>query len=244
VTQTAVVTGGASGIGRAAVARLRAEGWLVWSLDIAAPPPDAVADGARYLQCDVSNPQSVKAAFDTVAAECPKLDALVCSAGLVRVGLLEDFTPEQVDQLFSVNVKGPWLCIRDALPLLRKDASVNHPSRVVVLGSVGGLRPKVRGGIYGATKAALHVLVGVYAAELAPSGVIVNAIAPASVDTPMRQAASSGGYRTSSDSPLGRIGQPEDIADVMMFFLSDAAKYVNGTVLPVDGGARAAYNPS
>jgi NAD(P)-dependent dehydrogenase (short-subunit alcohol dehydrogenase family) len=154
-------------------------------------------------------------------------------------------TPQQVDLMFGVHVKGPWLTIRESLPLLRKDSSVADPARVVIVGSVGGIRPKVGSGFYSATKAAAHVLAGIYAVELASSGVIVNAVAPGTVDTPMvagmAKAGSSSTYKPSGDSPLGRIAQPDDIADVILFFLSDAARYVNGTVLPVDGGTRAAF---
>jgi NAD(P)-dependent dehydrogenase (short-subunit alcohol dehydrogenase family) len=147
--------------------------------------------------------------------------------------------------MIDVNMKGPWLCVREALPLLRKDSSVADPARVVVVGSIGGIRPKVGTGFYGATKAAVHVLTGVFAAELAPTGVLVNAVAPGTVATPMIESVQNqregSGYRLSGDSPLGRIAQPDDVVDVIMFFLSDAAKFVTGTVLPVDGGTRAAF---
>lgn len=245
--RTAVVTGGASGIGRSTVERLLSEDWTVWSLDIAAANAPGRADtgaGAerlRCLHCDVSSPQSVKGTFDIISAECPKIDALICSAGAIRTGSLEEHTPEDVDLILGVNVKGPWLCIREALPLLRKDASTTSPSRVVIVGSIAGVRPKVGAGLYGASKAALHVLTGIFAVELAPSGVTVNALAPGSVETPMMKALGGTSYRTSNDSPLGRIAQPQEIADVVMFLLSNAAKYVNGAVLPVDGGTRAAF---
>jgi 3-oxoacyl-[acyl-carrier protein] reductase len=89
------------------------------------------------------------------------------------------------------------------------------------------------------------VLTGILAVELAPSGIVVNAVAPGTVATPMIEALAGlgedSGFKPSGESPLGRIAQPDDIADVILFYLSDAAKYVNGTVLPVDGGTRAAY---
>lgn len=144
--------------------------------------------------------------------------------------------------MFGVNVMGPWLSAREALPLLRNGASVDDPARVVFLGSIAGLRPKAGGGFYGASKAALHVITGVLAVELAPTGVIVNAVAPGTVATPLvEEVRKRSNYKVSGESPLGRIAQAEDVVDVVMFYLSDAAKYVNGTVLPVDGGTRAAF---
>lgn len=251
MSRTAVVTGGASGIGRRTVERLLAEDWTVWSIDVS---EEALAEHARtlaagsrfrYQKCDVSRPDSVKTAFESIRQASDKLDALICSAGVIRIGSLEEQALEEVDLMIGVNMKGPWLCVREALPLLRKDASVAAPSRVVIVGSVGGIRPKAGSGFYSATKAAVHVLTGILAVELGPTGVIVNAVAPGTVATPMveglanRSVTSS--YKPSGDSPLGRVAQPDDVADVVLFYLSDAAKYVNGTVLPVDGGTRAAF---
>src|SRR5437867_8601338 len=249
--KTAVVTGGASGIGRRAVERLLDQGWQVWSLDLSAIGLSALAEEARAgtrlrcLQCDVSQPASVATAFEAISRVCPKIDALICSAGVVRIGLLEAHTPEDVDLLLGVNVKGPWLTVRAAAPMLRQDASVENPARVVIVGSIAGIRPKVGSGFYSASKAAVHALTGIMAVEMGPSGVLVNAVAPGTIATPMATAAaasnSSSAFKPSGVSPLGRIGEPDDVADVILFFLSDAAKYVNGTVLPVDGGTRAAF---
>lgn len=248
--KTVVVTGGASGIGRRTVERLLTEGWTVWAFDLS---EEGLADqglafngGGKYRsqRCDVSDASSLKAAFDVVRRETDYLDALICSAGVVIPGSLESIDEAQVDKMIDVNLKGPWLTVREALPLLRKKASATAASRVVIIGSIGGIRPKVGNGIYSATKAALHTLVGIFGVELAPD-ILVNAVAPGTVDTPMVTAAAKSGaassYKPSGDSPLGRIGQPDDIADVTLFFLSDAASYVTGTVLPVDGGTRAAF---
>jgi NAD(P)-dependent dehydrogenase (short-subunit alcohol dehydrogenase family) len=244
--KTAVVTGGASGIGLCMVQRLLAQGWRVWSLDLSdASSEGPLGDGLRRLKCDVSSVESTKAAFDEIRRETAKVDALICSAGVIRTGSLENLTPEQADLLLGVNIKGPWLSVREALPLLRKDATVENSARVVIVGSIGGMRPKVGSGFYSATKAALHVLAGIFAVELGPSGVLVNAVAPGTVATPMVQAladaSKTSSYKPSGDSPLGRIAQPDDVADAIEFFLSDASKYVNGAVLPVDGGTRAAF---
>lgn len=249
--KTAVVTGGASGIGRRTVERLLAENWTVWSLDVSKQALEEqsatrAAEGRLFVQqCDVSQTNSIKAAFDTIRGTTEKIDALVCSAGVVRIGSLEQLAPEEAELMVGVNMLGPWLAVREATPLLRNGATTYDPSRVVIVGSISGLRPKVGSGFYGATKAAVHVLTGVFAVELAPSGITVNAVAPGTVETPMSAALTNpdqaSRYQPSGESPLGRIAQADDITDVILFLLSDAAKYVNGTVLPVDGGTRAAY---
>ena len=251
MSKTAVVTGGASGIGRRSVERLLAEAWTVWALDLSENSLAEhkatldVGDRLRYQKCDVARVDSVKAAFEAIQRKTEKLDALICSAGVIRIGSLEEQAEADVDLLIGVNLKGPWLTIREALPMLRRDSSVDDPSRVVIVGSIGGIRPKVGTGFYGATKAAVHVLTGIFAVELGPSGVVVNAVAPGTVATPMVESlanpSATSAYKPSGESPLGRIAQPDDVADVILFYLSDAAKYVNGTVLPVDGGTRAAF---
>lgn len=249
-TKVAVVTGGASGIGRCVVEQLLAGPWRVWVLDLAQERLAQMAQelGAgerlRTLACDVSDVASVERAFASLRSETPGIDALICSAGVVRAGLLAAHVPEDLDFMMAVNIKGSWLCVREALPALNQDASVDDPARVIFLGSVTGMMPKVGSGFYGATKSAVHTLASVFAVELAPLGITVNAVAPGSVDTPMREqvlkASKVSGYKTYGTSPLGRIAQPDDVAGAILYLLSDAARYVNGAILPVDGGSRAA----
>lgn len=249
--KAAVVTGAASGIGRRVVQRLLAGGWRVWALDVSeralAELSSSDATGRlRCRPCDVADAAGVGQAFDAIARDTTSLDALICSAGVVRVGTLVDQPPEEAELMLGVNVMGPWLCVRAAAALLGHGSSVDDPSRVVIVGSIGGIRPKAGTGFYSATKAAVHVLTGVFAVELGPRGILVNAVAPGTVDTPMIvQAAAAVGqgsaFKPSGVSPLGRIAKADDVADVIEFFLSDAAKFVNGTVLPVDGGTRAAF---
>jgi NAD(P)-dependent dehydrogenase (short-subunit alcohol dehydrogenase family) len=138
---------------------------------------------------------------------------------VARVGALVDQSPEAIDLMLGVNVRGPWLTVRAVLPLLTNAASMNDTARVVMVGSIGGIRPKAGSGFNSATKAALHVLTGILAVELGPCGVLVNAVALGTVETPMAAAVASPHppsiFRPSGPSPLGRIAVPEDVADVI-----------------------------
>ncbi len=251
LNRIAVITGAASGIGLGVSKRLISEGWTVWALDISEASLQQAAgqlnagDQYRTATCDVASTASTIQAFARISASTKSIEALICCAGAIRIGWMEEYTPEEVDLMLGVNIKGPWLCVRTALPLLREGANVDKPKRVVIVGSVSGLRPKVGSGMYAATKAAVHVLTGIMAVELAPSGITVNAIAPGTTDTPMivqmGQTTSKVPFKLSGKSPLGRMAQPDDMADAVSYLLSDGARYINGVVLPVDGGTRAAH---
>lgn len=249
MTRTAIVTGAASGIGRAVACRLQGDGWQVAGLDRAyddAAARAGVPEGVVAVACDVADETSVEAAFAEVGQRFGHVDAIVCAAGVLATGSLVDMALADFDRLFAVNTRGAWLSARAAVPLMRKRPDTDAAARIVFLGSISGIRPKTGGGAYGAQKSALHVITGVMAAELAAEGILVNAVAPGTVDTPMIAAVTTGGaadpsYRPSGNSPLGRIARPEDVANVVHFLCGPDATYVTGTVIPVDGGTRAAF---
>ena len=255
MTSIAAITGGASGIGRGTVKRLLEEGWTVVALDVDKPGLEALrkdfaAHGERLSTqiCDVASAESVTSAFGDIGRRFGRLNGLVCSAGVLRIGALDAMAVEDFDRLFAVNVRGLWLSAREAMPLLKVAGAAGELARVVFLASISGLRHKIDSGAYAATKAAVIALTKVMAVESAPHKVLVNAVAPATVDTPtVRPHLSPGSntrYRTSGTSPLGRIAQPEDVAAVIRFLLSEDAGYVNGAVIPVDGGTVAAFVPA
>jgi NAD(P)-dependent dehydrogenase (short-subunit alcohol dehydrogenase family) len=248
------ITGAASGIGRGTAKRLLEDGWTVIALDVAeAGLADlrktfAVHGGRLHTRtCDVTSPESVAGVFAEIGRTFGHLNGLVCSAGVLKIGRLESMPVEDFDTVFSVNVRGLWLCAREAMPLLKTAAGEGELARVVFLASIAGLRHKIDSGAYAASKAAVIALTKVMAVECAPYNVLVNAIAPATVDTPMvrphMQPGNNSNYRTSGTSPVGRIGQPEDVAAVIRFLMSTDANYVTGTVIPVDGGTIAAFVP-
>lgn len=243
----AAVTGAASGIGQAASRRLLDAGWVVYGLDLSAAKLAVTLSSSSFqpVACDVADAASVIAAF---AAIGDRLNALICCAGVLRTSRLEEMPIEDFDLVLNVNLRGTFLCAQKALPALRAAATQDDPSRVVLLSSVAAIRPKIISGAYAASKAGVSQLCRVMAAEWAPSGVLVNALAPGTVDTPMihavADATAAKGYRPSGVSPVGRIAQADDVVDVIMFLLSDAARYVAGTTIPVDGGTAAAFIPA
>ncbi|GAA4337915.1 SDR family oxidoreductase [Pigmentiphaga soli] len=239
----AVVVGAGGGIGRECTRQLRARGWRVFGLDLNRLETDD--PGVMPLICDVTDAGDVQRAFAEIGRTAPAINALIVCSGILKVGALEDMAIEAFDAIFSVNVRGPFLCARAAAPMLRAAASADYPSRIVFLSSVAALRPKIHGGAYAATKAALDALTRTFAGELAP-GVLVNGIAPGAVDTDfvrkMRQGADAGdSYKAGGSTlpPLGRIATPADVAAVMNFLLDPGANHMLGAIITMDGGASA-----
>lgn len=254
MTSIVAITGAASGIGRGTARRLLDDGWTVVAMDVSEQGLARLREefgvyGQRLdtIVADVACEKSLAAAFAEVSKRHGHLNGFVASAGLLRTGPLDSMPVNEFDDLFAVNVRGLWLSTKLAMPLLKAAAAKGDAARVVFLASVAGLRHKIDSGAYAATKAAVIALTKVWAVENAASGVLVNAVAPATTDTPMVAPHLNPGantrYRTSGTSPVGRIAQPADIANVIHFLMSPAAAYVNGTVIPVDAGTIAAFVP-
>ena len=254
MTKIAAITGGASGIGRGTTKRLLAEGWTVVALDrsedgLAALAKEFAAVGPRLetVVADVCSEDSLARAFAGIGQRHGHINGVLCSAGLLRTGSLDSMPVQEFDDLFAVNVRGVWLTAKLAMPWLKAAGAKGQSARVVMISSISGLRHKIDSGAYAATKAAVIALAKVLAVESAGAGVLVNAIAPATVDTPMVQPylnpGSNSRYRTSGTSPIGRIAEPADIAAVISFLFGPDAAYVNGTVIPVDAGTIAAFVP-
>ena len=249
----AIVTGAASGIGQEACRDLLIQGWTVYGLDVS---DQALAPAARALSsanfhpraCDLRDAAAVAATMQTIQTDAPRINALIGSAGLFKTAPLKDMPVDELDTLFGVNVRGLWLTCKHAMPMLEAATAAGEIGRIVLLSSVSAIRPKIHSGAYAMSKAAVSQFTQVLAAECAEHGILVNAIAPGTVDTPMisgglAAAGENSGWRPSGESPLGRIAQPIDIVKVMRFLLSENADYVTGTIIPVDGGTRAAFIP-
>lgn len=254
MTSLAIITGAASGIGLGCAKRLLKGGWSVIgigqseeALRSATKEVDAPLGRLTMLRCDVSDPDQVVATFADIARQYGPVNALVCSAGVMRTAPVADATVEDFDLMFNVNVRGSWLCAREALPQLRAAAAKSQLARIIFMSSIAAHRPKIGNGLYAASKAAIANLARVLAVECAEAGVLVNVIAPGTVDTPMIRAASdpaqTGRYRPSGNSPLGRVAHPDDIAAVVDFLLGPQSAYVTGITITVDGGTTAAVVP-
>lgn len=228
--QTVVVTGGSRGIGAATVAQFAAAGHRVYFLyekEHEKARQVAARTGATGICCDVADGSAVRAAF----AEIPDVDILVCNAGICYSGLMQDMTEAQWDRIFAVNVKGIYHCVNAAMPhFLRK-----HSGSIVTVSSMWGQVGASCEAAYSATKGAVIALTQALAAELGPSGVQVNSVAPGVILTDMcANVEPEILAQMAAENPLGRNGTAEDVARAIEYLAN--APFITGQVLPVNGG--------
>jgi len=224
-SRVAFVTGGARGIGRCIAETLRDLGARVAAGDLKAPE----IDGVLGVELDVTDEASVDAAFSRVERELHPVDLLVLNAGIFRIEPLEETTLESWQQTIDVNLTGAFLCAKRGLPAMRERGY----GRLVAIGSSAGKTGGAKSvAAYGASKAGVMTLAKAIASEYAASGVTSNALAPALIDTEM--IASMPDLR--DKVPVGRLGTPQDVADVVAFLCSEHAGYITGEVVDVNGG--------
>ncbi len=242
--QVVLVTGAASGIGKACAHKLLAEGHRIVALDLnedalrAALPEDST----RLLRFagDVSRTDVCQGAVDAAVTRFGQLDAVTHWAAAHSITFWTDLNAEEFNRVLSINVTGAFLVAQAAAKHMRTRGSgsiVLTSSTSTLAGSMGG-KTGSGGPAYVASKSAIIGLVRTLANALGREGIRVNAIAPGVVDTPMISAYSAE-HRAMQPArvPLGRIGSPEEIADVGCFLISDAARYINGETIIVNGGA-------
>jgi 3-oxoacyl-[acyl-carrier protein] reductase len=248
--KTALVTGASRGIGRATALALAEAGAhvLVHYGRSKQEAESLVAEIQRKgghagaVSADLAASEGAALLAKQVRAIVgDRLDVLVLNAGISKSARLADHTVEDFDNLFATNVRGPFFLLQQLLPVLGEGSSVVAISSAVarsVVGKPGLENPSILA--YAATKGALETLVKNWAAILGPSGIRVNAVAPGVIDTDMSNFTKTEAGRevTLGMQALKRIGKPEDVADVVAFVASDAARWITGASIPVDGGTR------
>jgi NAD(P)-dependent dehydrogenase (short-subunit alcohol dehydrogenase family) len=228
--RTALVTGAGRGIGRAIVEALAGEAWVA-GLDVAFP--EGAGAAGLTVEADVNDGPETHAALERLLAARGSLDWVVCAAGITRDRVCWKMSDADWDDVLAVNLTGAFHIARAAAPALRRSGA----GRLVFISSINGLRGSFGQANYAAAKAGLVGLARSLALELARDGVTVNVVAPGFIDTAMTRDLPDGiRQRALARTPLGRVGTASDVAAVVRFLCSDAAGFVTGAVLPVDGG--------
>ena len=237
----AVVTGGARGIGKAIALELAKAGNFVvinynGSEEKARETKaeiEAAGGQADILQCNVADFDACEAFFKAIAEKYGRVDILVNNAGVTKDGLLMKMSEEDFSRVVDTNLKGTFNCIRHVSRMMLRQRS----GRIISLSSVVGLRGNAGQANYAASKAGIIGLTKSAAKELASRGITVNAVAPGFIETDMTSVLSEKVIEeTMKQIPLGRLGSAEDIAETVAFLASDAAAYITGQVISVDGG--------
>jgi 3-oxoacyl-[acyl-carrier protein] reductase len=246
----ALVTGASRGIGRATAAALAKDGAHVLvhygrsAQEAESLVSEIQAQGGRAeaIPADLGTPNGAALLAKQVRAIVgERLDVLVLNAGISKAARLADYTVEDFDNLFAINVRSPFFLVQQLLPIL------SDGSNIIVISSIGAHavvgKPEVDSPsilAYASTKGAIETLVKNWAAILGPQGIRVNAVAPGVIDTDMSNFAKTeaGREATLGMQALKRIGKPEDVADVVAFLASDKARWITGASIPVDGGSK------
>ncbi len=224
--KAALVTGGSRGIGAAVAFKLAALGARV-----AVTYQNTKPDNGFAIQADSGDPEAVVAAVDEAAAEFGRLDILVNNAGVFQIGPLEDLGQEEFDRTMAVNVRAPFLAARAAARHMREGG------RIISIGSNVAVHSPFPGfSLYSASKTALIGMTKGLARELAPRGITANIVNPGPIDTDLNPADGPMADSIRALTPLGRFGQPEEIAEVVAALAGDAGTYVTGTSINADGG--------
>lgn len=240
--KTAFITGASRGLGRAAALRLARAGARIIAHygsneDAAnglAAEIRASGGDVELIRGDLASAHSVNDAVDALGGRAAEIDIVVASAGVGRLKPLGELTLEDFDLMFAVNVRAPFFLVQQLAPHLKEGSSVILLSSVVARAAASGTSA------YAATKGAIDVLTRNFALELGAKGIRVNAIAPGAIETDMATflKTEAGRERMLSQQALKRLGQPEDVADAILFLATDQSRWITGQTIEVGGGAR------
>ena len=237
MTKTCVVTGGSSGIGFSIMELFIASGYQVFNLDI---QPSTIGN---FHLCDVTNVAQVKAIINKISEE-QVIDVLVSNAGIHYSGTIENTTEEDFERVFNINVKGAYAAVKAVLPSMK----ANNSGAIILIASDQALIAKQNSFAYNMSKAALASIAKTTALDYASYGIRSNAVCPGTIETPLyHQAIDNYCERSGANKqaihkeeaalqPLGRLGQPEEVAELVLFLASDKAKFITGSLQVIDGG--------
>lgn len=237
MTNVAIVTGGSKGIGKAIVERLEREDYTVYNLDI-------TPSEGNYRHCDVSDTKQVKSVIAEIIAETGRVDALISNAGRHLSASIENTDEATFDALFALNVKGAYAAIQAVLPSMKSQQG----GSVVLVASDQAIIGKPNSFAYNLTKHALASMAKTTALDYATFNIRANAVCPGTIETPLfHNAIDAYCQRSGADKaeivaeeaalqPLGRLGQPEEIAALVNFLISPEASFITGSLQSIDGG--------
>ncbi len=233
-----VVTGGSAGIGQAVVERFATDGYRVFNLDLQS------SDQGEFICCDVSQSAQVSAAIEQVKNIAGRIDCVVSNAGIHLSANLESTSEADFERLMGINVKGAFYLLKSILPIMRTQNS----GAVILIGSDQSLVGKTNSFAYNLSKSALASMAKTTALDYAQYGIRANAVCPGTIETPLyHQAINRYCERSGADKeavhaeeaalqPIGRIGQPEEVAALVAFLASDEARFITGSLQVIDGG--------
>ncbi|MGB0567477.1 MAG: SDR family NAD(P)-dependent oxidoreductase [Alteromonas macleodii] len=237
-----IVTGGSLGIGFAVCKLFSQNGYQVINLDIR--DFEQALPNAIWKPCDVSVVRNIEAAVNEVISSYQRIDALVCNAGIHVSATIEDTDEALLDKVLNLNVKGAYGAIKSCLPTMKEQGS----GAIVVMGSDQSFIGKRNSFAYGVSKGALASMAKTTALDYAPYNIRVNAVCPGTIETPLfhnainNYVARSGADKNevvaeeAAAQPIGRLGQPEDVAELTYFLCSSKASFITGSLYAVDGG--------
>ena len=237
MTKTCVITGGSSGIGSSIAKLFEQNGYQVFNLDLQA------GNYGTSITCDVSSVSAVEKAIATIT-DNHNIDVLVSNAGKHYSATIENTSEETLDQLFNLNVKGAYAAIKSVLPNMK----ANQNGAIILISSEQALVGKRNSFAYSLTKTALASIAKTTALDYAQFNIRANAVCPGTIETPLyHQAIDNYCQKSGADKaqihqeeaslqPLGRLGQPEEVAELVLFLASDKAKFITGSLQLIDGG--------